>query len=1150
MSEPRPPADAPTEPPAELAGLGVVRLWATGADPRRDGLVRVAALRRDGAAWRRFELFVRPRTLAGEDGDDERGDTPSATRRVQRELGVTAADLAGAPPAEEAWAALLAFLGEGPLLVSRRGPFEAWARALDPDDNPFAEGWAGAERVLALDEFRALLTPGARPGPEPREPEDLVAAFAEVRAALDELPERVLALAARGLARVASGLCADEREQVAGAALVRALTLVEHPSAWSHGTGELFDHALEDGLLSRALEAHLDPDEALRKARPRWHLPFARLEEDPPKPPVSEGAGQLAPEDLARVDDVFAVHLPKRFAKAGDPPRVREGQRRLANEIAAGLGKGRLLLSHAPTGTGKTLAYLVPLCLWAVRRGLRTGVATFTRALQDQAFEREVPLALSLLKEAGVAEEPRVARLKGRVNYLCWRALRRARPDEGADVAEDRERAPELAAWTSALLFAATSPDGDLDAFPRDLALPVAGEDLWLVARARLLRAVRAETGCCSSGRDRSTCGAEIARRRAERSHVVLANHSFVLARQEFLRHVVFDECEHLHDQARGAWSHVLSTVRLSRELGELHRERAGTGPLGEVLGAAPEGALVERVAHGAVDRVGAARRGLDRLEVELQRYALWRAEEEGRRDPRDRHGVFRAYVQQGPSQGLVAAQRDLVADLARLDAALSDLVDHMDELPSRKKELLRGSLSIRRLALYECNEALAAWLPDDDARADLAPRFDPNVFYDAGVEEQGPGGRGRRGRGGQTGHRRTDHRLQAQVLLPQEDLGRRYFPELESAVLLSATTWIQGGFEAAAGYLGLARCAEPDEDEPRDGRPFETLRIPEVFDYGRVLVGVPRDAPGVRDREAYLRYVTRFLAHLGERTRGRVLCLFTNGRDLAQVGRDLTEALAGTEVPVFWQGMGVAKEELAERFRARTDSILLGLDTFWYGADFPGETLEYLVLARLPYGVPDDYHFAQEATMGSREQRKRVYMPRSLARFRQGFGRLMRRESDKGCVFLLDKRVIEPRHRSFLKELPLRDLGGSFASAPDRAGAGGQGAPGSTGDAPPDPLAPDADDPARQARLVRGETDVVLREAFAHMGMLPDIERRGLDTPFAGPRPGARAGAEADVTGEGAAGTAADAPLPPPRDPDSPPDAPSIFFPTEEPPF
>ncbi|MFN9938628.1 MAG: DEAD/DEAH box helicase, partial [bacterium] len=85
---------------------------------------------------------------------------------------------------------------------------------------------------------------------------------------------------------------------------------------------------------------------------------------------------------------------------------------------------------HAPTGTGKTLAYLVPALLWAARNEVRVGLATYTRALQEQAWDKEVPRALRALRAAGVEPMPRVAVLKGRETYLCWRALRHATPED------------------------------------------------------------------------------------------------------------------------------------------------------------------------------------------------------------------------------------------------------------------------------------------------------------------------------------------------------------------------------------------------------------------------------------------------------------------------------------------------------------------------------------------------------------------------------------------------------------------------------------------------------------------------------------------------------------------------------------------------
>lgn len=1100
--------------------MALVTLWTSGPDPARDALFRIQALAGEpGGTWRAFDLFVDDPRRHGL--DEEAGPRASVTRRMQRELGLAASDLEDGTAPDDAWAALFDFLQDAPMLVASRPAFEAWARHLDTGDDAFAKRWRHAGRVLALEEFHDLFRPGAPRPAAAASPEALLAGFAATLADIANLDPAPLALVAQTLARAAEALWATDRD--AAAILTLALTLVEHPG-WAQRSEALFDQALADGLFSRALEAFPDPEDALKKARPRWHLPFAELEADPPLPPVKEGTGQLSPDDRARVDEIFGVHLPAHF-EAREP---RPGQRTLANELARTLGRGEVLLGQAPTGTGKTLAYLVPLALWSLRQGLRTGVATFTRALQDQAAEREVPLTLAMLQKAGVKTPPRIVRLKGRRNYLCWRALMRHVPLDFED--EDDEAKPDparLMAWAALVAFGQASPDGDLDGFPVALALPMQGEDLALIARRNLLRSVRAETSCCSSGRDRSTCGSSVARRRAERAHVVIANHSFVLARQEFLRHVIFDECEHIHDQAKSAWSHAITTHGLERELGAVLNTKSARGALADALEVAPDGSFIESCVNAAIDRHEQAGRMLVALAKHLADYDRWRREAERGRHPNDRHGVFREYIEQGPSAGLVTAHRSLIQSLAGLDAGLSSLLDHIDELPSKKRERIRDRLATRRTSLQEATNALDAWLPEDHEQATLTPRLAKSILYTANPDDEGwNASLVRRKRREEEPPK--NERMAAEVLLPQEELGRRYFPELESCVLLSATTRIGGSFQAAARYLGLERLAKPAPDEAREPREVRTFSVPEVFDYGRVLVGVPRDVPSVRDRDAYLAYFTRFCAYLARRTRGRILCLFTNQRDLGEVGRALDEELTGSGIEVLAQGGKLAKEELSERFRAKPESVLLGVDTFWYGADFPGHTLEYLLIARLPFGVPDDYHFAQVAAMGSGAQFKSIYLPRALARFRQGFGRLMRKESDKGCVFVLDKRVLEPRQRAFLKELPLATSdpallrGGASGADPkarrlaelraNLAVKTGGVVTGSAvgGDSQDDAdrvdpnAAPRAESSTTGARLVQGETDVVLRAAFAHMEMLPDIARRGLDVPFA---PSAQAG-------------------------------------------
>ena len=116
---------------ADSIELAVISLWTTGPDPVRDELFRIAVLRRDAdGSWRAFDLFV------ANPGRDQ-----GVTRRMQREFGVAAKDFDGAPGGEDAWAALDDFVGSAQVLVESREAFEAWARALDAKDEPFAKRW-------------------------------------------------------------------------------------------------------------------------------------------------------------------------------------------------------------------------------------------------------------------------------------------------------------------------------------------------------------------------------------------------------------------------------------------------------------------------------------------------------------------------------------------------------------------------------------------------------------------------------------------------------------------------------------------------------------------------------------------------------------------------------------------------------------------------------------------------------------------------------------------------------------------------------------------------------------------------------------------------------------------------------------------------
>lgn len=1022
-------------------------LWVTGPDTTLDGIFRVQALRKSRTGeWERWERWCRP--------FEETETDASVTARMRREFGVTSEELADAPTAREIWPELIEFLGARRIVVLDAAAFEAWfANSAERDtETPVAIG---------LTELASLLFPGRLANRGERLIEDFVelddpahplaTGPEELQGALRALLQRFLQGDGRRLALAALGYGNALRElrafdPRASRTLGFALELLDTPALWNElASGELpLGGDIDVETMSRTLEQVTSMPELIDALEPRCADEARRWEEVRPVAVTNEDVTPLDDAQKKLLDDIFEVHLPA-LSKAGGKIDYRASQHQVAGQVAATLGGGELLLVHAPTGTGKTLAYLVPACMWAVENELRIGIATYTRALQEQAAEREVPLALAALARAGISTRCRISVLKGRENYLCWKALRLHVPTEEDD-------AETWLAWTALALFATEDLDGDLDRVTQRTPVRLESARDYAQRFTSLLTKVRARRGCCSTNKDRRTCAAEVARRKSERSHVVITNHAFALSRQEFFKHLVFDECEHLHDQAHSAWSHTLTVRRMRSILERLHRPRAErkNATLDRLNRKLVPGTKSFAALNEAFDAVRNSEHALDALEHELETYIRWRNRPENSRGDAEAHALFREFVEGDDGGNLIRVRKGVQGALNELEIALNKLGERLEAAALRGGARVRYALERAREQLADTLAALEAWLPLVEGR----PAFLPRTFYD--VEDSNRG----------------ERVLAARVLLPNEYLGRNFFPQLDSAAFLSATTWLGQSFDAANGYLGLDRAAEPAESEDREPRVVRTFRAPDLFDYSRVLVCAPRDAPPASlDRATHLDYVRRFVSHLAERTRGRMLVLFTNAEDARRTGEELSGFFRARRIPLWYQNMpGIGKEELAELFRSRTDSVLLGVDTFWYGADFPGETLEYLVIARIPYGVPDRYHHAQSAALGSGQHRKRIYMPRALAKLRQGFGRLMRSETDRGCVFLLDGRITQARQRVFLRELPLRN-----------------------------DLIEDADaDQEVRASFVRGDTDLCMQRALAHMGMTADVRRRGLEQSFA----------------------------------------------------
>jgi len=227
------------------------------------------------------------------------------------------------------------------------------------------------------------------------------------------------------------------------------------------------------------------------------------------------------------------------------------------------------------------------------------------------------------------------------------------------------------------------------------------------------------------------------------------------------------------------------------------------------------------------------------------------------------------------------------------------------------------------------------------------------------------------------------------------------------SVVFTSASLAVAGSFNYFCSRVGLL----PDE--------IETLLLPSPFDYlGQALVCLPTDMPDPQDPE-FSELVEDCVADLAGRLRGRTLVLFTSHQQLRDVHTALRHRPDLDDVLILGQGVDGQRRQLLRSFVDHEHALLLGTSSFWEGIDVPGDQLSCVVIVRLPFPVPTEPVFAARSEL-VRDSFTNYALPLAALRLKQGFGRLIRRGTDRGAVVILDNRISSRDYgRAFLEVLP-----------------------------------------------------------------------------------------------------------------------------------
>ncbi len=635
---------------------------------------------------------------------------------------------------------------------------------------------------------------------------------------------------------------------------------------------------------------------------------------------------------------------------------TRPAQQDLAAAVAEAVDRRGTLLAEAGTGTGKTFAYLVP----ALLSGKKTIVSTGTRALQDQLYHRDLPRVRDAL---GIGLK--TALLKGRSNYLCHYRMRQAQGEPRFSSREMSAQFQRIVAWSGRTRMGDMA---ELDALPDDSPL------LPMVTST-------AENCLGSECPFFNDCFVVQARQRAQAADLVVVNHHLLLAdlalKQEGFGEIlpgaqafVVDEAHQLPELAAQFFGEALSArplVELARDaITECRQVPSALAAVQDPARALEQGVRALRAAMDELPVRGTRRRAAEEPAVEQAFDAL--------------EDILRAFH---------SAVLPFASASPGFDACAARAVEFEGRLKRWRDDSAHTSGEDEFAADFADVDADADATTDDEA-VKKKKRDDDNSVLWYELTARG-------------------FRLSRTPLDVAGPLAQHRARSQAAWIFTSATLAVGGRFEHFAIKLGLYL---KGEDPPH------TLLVPSPFDWEtQALCYLPRGLPEPIVRHYNESMIDKIRPVL-EASGGRAFVLFASHRAL----REAAELLKGGPWPLFVQGEA-PRPVLLERFRASGNGVLLGAASFREGVDVAGDALSVVVIDKLPFAAPDDPVF--EARLDAIRRNggnpfRDEQLPQAVIALKQGAGRLIRNESDRGVLVLCDPRLTSKTYGNvFLNSLP-----------------------------------------------------------------------------------------------------------------------------------
>ena len=660
-------------------------------------------------------------------------------------------------------------------------------------------------------------------------------------------------------------------------------------------------------------------------------------------------AGALAASKAPRVDAFFKEG--GLLSKTMENFKARPNQQEFASCVERNLYKGGICVLEAPTGSGKSLAYLVAAANKAVS-GERVVISTATHALQEQLIGHDIPQIAPLYDG-----KLKASVLKGRDNYLCVRKLMEIlNAPATLLLPEERDSFMALLPW------AVTTEKGDI------------GEcNSFSCARNRVLWSKLSSTAASCVGESckyHAVCPALKAKREAMASNLLLVNHSLFLADLALdfallptYEHVVFDEAHRLPELSNQSFGRTVSFFRFRNVAKTLVPPKGTTGGIvPELENRIPvENEAARSECTQLAADIGEAEKAIHRFFMKIGKKLS--KQKVGKGDLIYRNGIA-ADFDADPKNVIdqFALVQDRAKSLMELVAGLPSIGGLLKDFSGRMEELKRYATDFEFL-VKAGREGWVFYMEEP---------FNPHTI-----------------------------KIHAVPLRSGDIWKEKFYPWVKSAMFTSATLAVQGDLSYYAQRMGMS--------ELEQKRPFLKAFGEAFASDERRTVQVARYLPKPSLPEfgdALNNTLVQVLPEVEENT----MVLFTSISAMMKAQAALAPEFAAKGKLLLCQHVDGSLDGLIAMFRKSRGACLLGCQSLWEGVDFPGDALKLLVVTKLPFPNPSDPLVAGiSADLKAKGENvfKSYYIPEAYMELRQGLGRLLRTESDSGKVLILDNRVV-----------------------------------------------------------------------------------------------------------------------------------------------